>query len=441
MDNKIKIAVIARPSEKKTIIERLDSFNIVEIVDPLTMSSQVDLIFVSQAGYPSKVNAIRALKRNSGCKVIGIASELDSKNFYDKINATAVDEIVKPPDLFGRNIIPIIKSVVATRGSGTGSNATLGIQGTLGRVIAIAGASSVGKTTMSINLALALSKMKYKVLLIGCDLQSNDTDVYLDVNLKRKSRSIYNLVMSNEIHSFTDAVPAMMKYKNIDVILAPSGYSDADQIEPKMLMDLIRACKSEMDFIIVDTSSHIDDISDAIFAVADEILVLSTQTIARSYSARKIISFISECNVNAHPILFLQDSDLVSIIEKTEVEKIVGLKVTKIIPFDRKRIIESQNEGIPLIVSDKRCAYSGAIRDIASLLSTRAQNADYEYEEKCDSEQQGKENAETATGIKGFLGLLKTTNGKTHEQKKKSNKITKRNKHSDVIENTGKKGR
>lgn len=115
----------------------------------------------------------------------------------------------------------------------------------------------VAKTTTAVNIADALMFMKYKVLLIDLDPQSNSTSVFkqdreenektvLDVILEKET--IENCIMHT---AFGDVVAGNRDLANWDgqLISAPGG--------TKRIKKAIKSIEDDYDFIIMDTPPNV----------------------------------------------------------------------------------------------------------------------------------------------------------------------------------------
>ncbi len=158
------------------------------------------------------------------------------------------------------------------------------------KVIAVSGGKGgVGKTSVSINTAVALAEKGKRVLVLDADLGLANVDVMLGL------RSDLNLshVLSGEAE-LDDII--LRGPKGVGVIPATSGTQSMVELSPSQHAGLIRAfseMRTQFDMLIVDTAAGISDMvlsfsrasQDVVIVVCDE-----PTSITDAYALIKILS-------------------------------------------------------------------------------------------------------------------------------------------------------
>jgi pilus assembly protein CpaE len=154
----------------------------------------------------------------------------------------------------------------------------MGISGTrnLSRVITIFSAKGgVGKTTVSVNLASAISKQPgMRVCLVDLDLNFGDVGIFfgkktqVDLGLLVGSQGILN---SNAISGLTVSIN-----NQLDAILSPSTPKIAEALDHERVIELIRVLRLSYDYVILDTDGSFSDLNLDCFEISDEIFVIAT---------------------------------------------------------------------------------------------------------------------------------------------------------------------
>ncbi|QQE11210.1 MinD/ParA family protein [Planctomycetota bacterium] len=158
------------------------------------------------------------------------------------------------------------------------------------RIIAVSsGKGGVGKTTMSVNLAVQLSKLGRKVVLLDADLGTANADV------------ICNVAPSNNLAH----VVAGRKTIDQAIINAPGGFelipgasglaqiANLSDFERARLMQQIKTLEDTRDMIIIDTGAGVSPNVLGFLAAADEILLVTTPeptAITDAYALVKTLS-------------------------------------------------------------------------------------------------------------------------------------------------------
>ncbi len=158
------------------------------------------------------------------------------------------------------------------------------------KIIAVSsGKGGVGKTNVSVNLAISMAKQGKEVMLLDADLGLANVDVLLGLNTE------YNLshVMRGEktLEEIIVEGPA-----NIKVIPASTGISDMANLRPEEQMGLINAFSdlSDMvDVLIIDTGAGISDSVIGFCGASQDVVVVvhdEPASITDAYAFIKVMS-------------------------------------------------------------------------------------------------------------------------------------------------------
>lgn len=166
----------------------------------------------------------------------------------------------------------------------------------LGRAVMVTSfKGGVGKTTVSANLAMSLSRMGFRVIAIDCDLESR----CLDIALGLENASLYNIceVLSGK-RSVDEATVAHPESPNLSFVAAPAYFSLADEdafvFSDKAVEELVVRLKLDYDFVIFDLPARPDKLYKSLVKYSNYALVISLHTAASIRAAEKTAMALEE---------------------------------------------------------------------------------------------------------------------------------------------------
>lgn len=421
----IRTAIIAKKSEKEALVKRCAFLGRIRIVDTITPDSEIDVVLISPSGYYANSSKMRPLKKQHKCVIIGITSASGVGSFYENIEAGEIDDIIPIDRFLSNDLLKILESAIdlnkekirieEERLAATAPKKKRAAKARkyLRRVVSITGDSATGKSSLTINLALAVAKDGYKVMILDADLQKDSIDIMLDVP---KKKTILDIVANEQITGIENIAPYMSTYKSIDFIATPIATEDADLVPPETVHDIIEICRDYYDFIFVDTSTYLSDVSGYVMEASTEVLVLAKQTSTSAKYAFKLFGLLKQIASSARFYLVMVETGVPSYIEASETEKIVGQKIFFTLPADLKRIDECINLGKPMLSHQKRSDYSTRVGKMAKILEAMAkdQYASEEDEMYHEGTQAAGEKGKSAldqyadkdTGLNSFIAVL-----------------------------------
>ncbi|MDR0290404.1 MAG: MinD/ParA family protein [Treponema sp.] len=180
-------------------------------------------------------------------------------------------------------------------GSGDGSKKPQSAYGTNGRdgkktriITVTSGKGGVGKTNLSVNMALAFARLGKKVIVMDADLGLANVNVMLNMIPK------YNLYHVIKKQKTINEILVETEY-GISIVAGASGFSQIANMGDQERHDFIRELDtlSFADIIIIDTSAGVSSNVLDFIAAADDAIIITTPeptAITDAYGIIKIIA-------------------------------------------------------------------------------------------------------------------------------------------------------
>jgi len=237
------------------------------------------------------------------------------------------------------------------------------------RVITVTSAKGgVGKTNISVNLALVLSNMGYRVVILDADFGLANIDVlfgisprYTLLDVIGNNRSIFDILSEGP--------------QNVKFISGGSGVEEMinlDREELNMVIDKIASLDQIADIVIVDTGAGISDNVISFVMAADEVILVTTpeptsimdsyalvKTVARRDSSKTIRLLINRAD---------NEKEAVNVIKRLcfATEKFLGFKLHQLgfILYD-VNVVNAVKRQEPFSISYPKSHVSRQLKQVA----------------------------------------------------------------------------
>lgn len=232
------------------------------------------------------------------------------------------------------------------------------------RIITIFGTKGgIGRTTITVNLAVVLAKMGKKVAVIDADLQFGDVNVYFDIDPKD---TISELSQGNDA-SDIDAIKRMMAlhFSGVSVVCAPKSPEYAEYVTPKNIETMINTMRPFYDYILIDTAPVFSDITMTALENSNLVLLISVQDISTLRNTKITLNILESLQQKEKTELIINRLTK-GLISLKDMQRVLNEPLKNTVAFDFKTATTAHNKGIPIVLDAPKSEISRDLKKIAN---------------------------------------------------------------------------
>lgn len=250
-----------------------------------------------------------------------------------------------------------------------------------GKVLTIYSAKGgVGTTMIATNLAVGLDTDDTPTVLVDAALQFGDVAVSL--NLQAKNSFVDLASRADELDADIVEEVLLRHECGLRVLVAPGRPEMADEVQADQVRNVLQHLKNNYAYVVVDTSSTMDDITLAVLDVTDLMIVVATPEIPAIKDARLLLDLLGVLEFPKDQILFvLNKMEKKSGITAEAVAENLKCTVCGEIPLDEKTVTASMNRGNPFLLSDRSSPPAKGIFDLLGFLKQNLVSQETEVED------------------------------------------------------------
>ena len=236
------------------------------------------------------------------------------------------------------------------------------------QVVFYGGKGGVGTSVLATNLACVLAQETgARVALVDFDLQFGDVGVLLNLP---QTQSISDLVDAIDIVD-QDFIGDVMSTGPAGVRVLPAATSPelADLVTAEHVQKILGLLRTMFDFVVVDTSSHLGDITLAALDTASSVILVTAPSITSVKNAKLALRLMESISIPISAItLVLNRCEAHTEFNNDSIESHLKFPITIQVPHDPRTVVNSINRGDPFVVNHPEAEASQRVRQLAAHL-------------------------------------------------------------------------
>jgi len=224
----------------------------------------------------------------------------------------------------------------------------------------------VGKTTIAFNLAVALGQLDQRTVLVDGSLQFGDLRSLLKVPVD--APSILDLPTDRIAESDLSDV-LWRDPSGIDILLAPPRIEMAEMLTARDVEKTLSLLRRVYSAIVIDMSSHLNDINLAFLDAADAIIEIVTYDSTTIHNTVAMADTFRSIGYPASKVRYLVNrADSPGGIDPLDLERALGRVPEHQVMSDGRLVVQSNNEGVPFVLASPDAQISKDVMRIAGEL-------------------------------------------------------------------------
>jgi pilus assembly protein CpaE len=228
-----------------------------------------------------------------------------------------------------------------------------------------------GCTTLAINSAVTLSNDETRVVVVDANLHFGDVAIFLNEQGKNTILDLAPRV--DELDpSIIEEVVIKHAGSGVDILASPSHPEDGEKVNGEQVSKLLRYLCQLYNYIIVDSSTNLSDVTLSVLDIADVVVLVTGQDIPSIKNDRLFLDLLLSLKVPSDKVLLVMNKfDKRIAILPEKVGENLKQEVVAVIPLDEKTVIPSVNRGVPFMLDNKSQAASRGIYMLVEALRAK----------------------------------------------------------------------
>ncbi len=240
-----------------------------------------------------------------------------------------------------------------------------------GEMIVVCGAKGgIGKTVLSVNLAIALSKSTNTLVsILDGDFQFGDISLAMDLHPTFTIKDVVDTVATMDAEGMASYL--IHHSSGVRVMPAPERPEYADLLDAKVINTVCDLLLENHDYLIVDTNVGLQSQSIQLIEKADQVFLLTTLEMTTLKNTKLMLETLELLGLRNKVKVVVNRSTMESVIKANDVSGILEEPAPFFVPNDFQLVSQSLNVGIPFVYNHGKTEIAKSIFRMADQLISR----------------------------------------------------------------------
>jgi pilus assembly protein CpaE len=229
-----------------------------------------------------------------------------------------------------------------------------------------------GCTTIAVNLAVALHNDETRVALVDANFQFGDVASFLN---EQGKNTVLDLASRTEELDPDIVSEVMIKHaaSGIHILASPSRPENAEKVGADQFVKLLRYLRQIYAYVIVDTTSFLNDITLSVLDTADLVLLITTQDFPSIKNDHLFLELLPTLGIPSEKVMLVMNRyDKRIAVTPEKIGENLKREIMVVIPLDERTVITSVNRGIPFMLDNKTQPAARGIYSLVEAIRTRS---------------------------------------------------------------------
>ncbi|HET6380483.1 MAG TPA: AAA family ATPase [candidate division Zixibacteria bacterium] len=239
-----------------------------------------------------------------------------------------------------------------------------------GHVVSVfAPKGGVGKTTVAVNVAVALREQtRSRVLLFDADVGVGNVTSVLAAPYRLGLADLADSDPSEWTDAAFEQAVSTHEQSGVRVLTWGNDPAESERVTADLLLAALRWARAHHSFVVVDTHPGYDDRTMAMLTLANEILLVVTPEVGAIRNSSQFLDLAHQ--VGLRDVVRVVVNRANHGVRLPDIEQALGLKVSATVVSNGPKAVIAANEGLPVVTKFPKDKIATDLHNIARVITT-----------------------------------------------------------------------